>query len=138
MSVNAEYIRSASMDDAFRTEPPFKLQGSYRNMNKLAEKIVPVMNEDELESLIEDHYQGEAQTLTTGAEHNLLKLAELRGRRFFAYVHFREPHFPYDPEPPFDTRWGPDGPIPKAARRDMGFFREINQRRQPFSEATGS
>jgi hypothetical protein len=80
LAVNAEYIRSASMDDAFRTEPPFKLQGSYRNMNKLAEKIVPVMNEDELESLIEDHYQGEAQTLTTGAEHNLLKLAELRGR----------------------------------------------------------
>ncbi|MCA9604217.1 MAG: DNA repair ATPase, partial [Myxococcales bacterium] len=32
--VNAEYIRSASMEDAYRTEPPFKLQGSYRNMNK--------------------------------------------------------------------------------------------------------
>ncbi len=57
-----------------------------------------------------------------------------RDRRFFLYVHYREPHFPYDPEPPFDTRWGPDGPIPKAARRDMGFFREINQGRQPFSE----
>jgi len=57
-----------------------------------------------------------------------------KGRRFFLYVHYREPHFPYDPEPPFDTKWGPDGPIPKAARRDMGFFREINQRRQPFSE----
>ena len=41
-----------------------------------------------------------------------------RDRRFFAYVHFREPHFPYDPEPPFDTRFGPDGPIPKAARRE--------------------
>ena len=27
-----------------RVEPPFKLQGSYRNMNKLAEKISPVMN----------------------------------------------------------------------------------------------
>jgi arylsulfatase A-like enzyme len=57
-----------------------------------------------------------------------------KDRRFFLYVHYREPHFPYDPEPPFDTKWGPDGPIPKAARRDMGFFREINQRRQPFSE----
>ena len=41
-----------------------------------------------------------------------------RDRRFFAYVHFREPHFPYDPEPPFDTKFGPDGPIPKADRRD--------------------
>ena len=49
-------------------------------MNKLAEKIVPVMNDDELERLIDDHYLGEAQTLTTGAEENLLKLAELRGR----------------------------------------------------------
>ena len=29
--------------------------------------------------LISDHYIGEAQTLTTGAEQNLLKLAELRG-----------------------------------------------------------
>ncbi len=62
--VNAEYIRSASMEDAYRTEPPFKLQGSYRNMNKLAEKVDA----------------SEAQTLTTGAEQNLLKLAELRGR----------------------------------------------------------
>ena len=57
-----------------------------------------------------------------------------RDRRFFVYVHYREPHFPYDPEPPFDTKCGPDGPIPKAARRDMGFFREINQGRRPFSE----
>jgi len=37
------------------------------------------MNEQELEALIEDHYVDEAQTLTTGAEHNMLKLAELRG-----------------------------------------------------------
>jgi hypothetical protein len=79
LKVNQQYIASASMDDAYRDEPPFKLQGSYRNMNKLAEKVVAVMNERELESLIEDHYLGEAQTLTAGAEQNLLKLAELRG-----------------------------------------------------------
>ncbi len=48
-------------------------------MNKLAEKVVPAMNDEELEALIDDHYVGEAQTLTTGAEPNLLKLAELRG-----------------------------------------------------------
>ena len=47
--MNQEYIRSASQDDAFRTEPPFKLQGSYRNMNKLAEKVVSAMNDAELE-----------------------------------------------------------------------------------------
>jgi hypothetical protein len=27
---------------------------------------------------------------------------------FFAYIHLREPHFPYNPPPPFDTRFGPD------------------------------
>ncbi len=78
--VNQEYIRSASQEDAYRTEPPFKLQGSYRNMNKLAEKIVAAMNDAEIEQLIDDHYASESQTLTTGAEQNLLKLAELRGR----------------------------------------------------------
>ncbi|PSK90252.1 MoxR-like ATPase [Murinocardiopsis flavida] len=76
---NQAYIASAAQADASRTEPPFQLQGSYRNMNKLAERIVPVMNDAELEAVIDDHYVGEAQTLTTGAESNLLKLAELRG-----------------------------------------------------------
>ncbi len=80
LKVNKQYILSASMDDRFRTEPPFKLQGSYRNMAKLAEKVVPALNEDELQRLIDDHYGSESQTLTSGAEHNLLKLAELRGR----------------------------------------------------------
>jgi hypothetical protein len=77
---NRTYIASAAQADASRTEPPFLLQGSYRNMNKLAERIVPAMNDQELEATIDDHYQGEAQTLTSGAESNLLKLAELRGR----------------------------------------------------------
>jgi len=79
LKVNAAYIASAATDEKFRTEPRFQLQGSYRNMNKLAEKIVAVMNAEELEQLIDDHYQGEAQTLTSGAEANLLKLRELRG-----------------------------------------------------------
>ena len=77
--VNQQYIASAAQADAYRTEPPFKLQGSYRNMNKLAEKISSVMNPAELQQLIADHYLGESQLLTTGAEENLLKLAELRG-----------------------------------------------------------
>jgi arylsulfatase A-like enzyme len=58
-----------------------------------------------------------------------------RDRRFFAYVHFREPHFPYDPEPPFDTKFGPDGPIAKADRRNEGFFKDASQGRRPFSAA---
>lgn len=80
LKVNAEYIRSAAQADAFRTEPPFKLQGSYRNMNKVAEKLVAAMTSEEVEAVLDDHYRGEAQTLTTAAEQNLLKLAELRGR----------------------------------------------------------
>ncbi|MDO5610932.1 MAG: DNA repair ATPase [Pseudomonadota bacterium] len=77
--VNQHYIASAAQADKYRIEPPFKLQGSYRNMNKLAEKIAPVMNTAELEQLVSDHYLGESQLLTTGAEENLLKLGELRG-----------------------------------------------------------
>jgi hypothetical protein len=48
-------------------------------MNKIAQRIQPVMNDTELAAVIDDHYTAEAQTLTTGAEANLLKLAELRG-----------------------------------------------------------
>jgi hypothetical protein len=79
LAVNAAYIASAARSDATRSEPPFRLQGSYRNMNKIAQRVQPVMNDTELAALIDDHYTAEAQTLTTGAESNLLKLAELRG-----------------------------------------------------------
>lgn len=79
LAVNAAYIASAAQSDDARTEPPFRLQGSYRNMNKIAQRIQPVMNDAELTAVIDDHYTAEAQTLTTGAEASLLKLAELRG-----------------------------------------------------------
>ncbi|MFF8998234.1 DNA repair ATPase [Streptomyces achromogenes] len=79
LAVNAAYIASAAQSDASRTEPPFRLQGSYRNMNKIAQRVQPVMNDAELAAVIDDHYTAEAQTLTTDAEANLLKLAELRG-----------------------------------------------------------
>ncbi|CAA6805425.1 MAG: FIG00948134: hypothetical protein [uncultured Thiotrichaceae bacterium] len=79
LKVNQQYITSAAQNDEYRTEPSFKLQGSYRNMNKMAEKVSSAMNVDELMQMIADHYQGEAQLLTGGAEENLLKLAELRG-----------------------------------------------------------
>ena len=75
--INAEYIRSAAMADEYRTEPPFKLQGSYRNMNKIAEKILPVMNDEELKTLVISHYENESQTLTSGAEFNILRFKEL-------------------------------------------------------------
>ncbi|MEU7033546.1 DNA repair ATPase [Streptomyces sp. NPDC046237] len=79
LAVNAAYIASAAQSDDARTEPPFRLQGSYRNMNKIVARISPAMNDAELAAVIEDHYTAEAQTLTTEAEANLLKLAALRG-----------------------------------------------------------
>ena len=79
LRVNLEYIRSAAMEDAYRTEPAFKLQGSYRNMNRIAEKILGLMTDEEVELLIIDHYENESQTLTDGAEANLLKFRELEG-----------------------------------------------------------
>lgn len=79
LRVNREYIRSAAMEDSYRTEPPFRLQGSYRNMNRIAEKILPVMSDAEVEGVIVDHYENESQTLTNGAESNLLKFRELEG-----------------------------------------------------------
>ncbi len=79
LRVNLEYIRSAAQEDAYRTEPPFRLQGSYRNMNRIAEKILPVMTDAEVEGEIKDHYENESQTLTTGAESNLLKFREMEG-----------------------------------------------------------
>ena len=67
------------MEDEYRTEPSFKLQGSYRDMNKLVAKVVPVMNDAELQTLILSHYESESQTLTSAAEANLLKYKDLIG-----------------------------------------------------------
>jgi hypothetical protein len=80
LRVNRHYIRSAAQADAYRVEPPFKLQGSYRNMNKIAERVVPVMNDKELETLIVSAYEQDAQTLTRDSESNLLKFKEILGK----------------------------------------------------------
>lgn len=79
MRVNAAYVASAAQDDAFRSEPAFKLQGSYRNMAKLTAQLSPLLTQAELDALIRDHYRGEAQTLGARAEENLLRLARLIG-----------------------------------------------------------
>ncbi len=77
LRVNEIYIKSAATDDNYRTEPSFKLQGSYRDMNKLVAKVVPIMNDKELQTLLLSHYENESQTLTNAAEANLLKYKEL-------------------------------------------------------------
>jgi ATPase involved in DNA repair/AAA domain (dynein-related subfamily) len=79
LTMNQAYIRSAAQADDYRIEPPFKLHGSYRNMNRIAEKVVPVMNDSELERLIQSSYQQDAQTLSRDSESNLLKFGELLG-----------------------------------------------------------
>ena len=78
LSVNRQYIASAATDDQYRTEPPFLLQGSYRNMARMASKLLPIMTSDEVDLLIDEHYAAESQALTGAAEWNLLRLAELR------------------------------------------------------------
>ena len=79
LKVNQCYIASAAQADDYRTEPAFKLQGSYRDMNKMAERVLPIMNEEELETLIVAHYENQAQTLTSDTQANLLKFRELLG-----------------------------------------------------------
>ncbi len=79
LKVNRAYIRSAAQQDAYRTEPPFKLQGSYRNMNRIAERVSPLMNQTELQGLILSNYEQDAQTLTRDGESSLLKFKELLG-----------------------------------------------------------
>lgn len=80
LKVNTQYILSAGQEAQYRTEPPFLLQGSYRNMNRIAGRVLPVMNDAELWTLIDSTYEQDAQTLTASAEANLLKFRELTGR----------------------------------------------------------
>jgi hypothetical protein len=80
LKVNSEYMRSASLDDAMRGEPAFLLQGSYRNMTRIAARIIPAMTSGEVDGLITDHYRAESQTLATASRWNLARLAQVLGR----------------------------------------------------------
>jgi len=73
LAVNMLYIKSAAMSDEYRVEPAFKLQGSYRDMNKITEKVLPMMTQKEVVGVVQSHYENEAQTLTSNAEANILK-----------------------------------------------------------------
>ena len=54
-------------------------------------------------------------------------LARNAGRRFLAYVHYREPHYPYDPPPAFLARFGPDGPLPPSVKTDSSWVTRVNE-----------
>ncbi len=66
-------------------------------------------------------------------------LAAHKGSRFFAYVHFKEPHQPYQPPPPFDTRFGPAGALPAALRHEPlaqdDWIKAVNNGRRPIAPA---
>jgi len=79
LKVNNAYIESATVDDALRGEPAFLLQGSYRNMARLAGRIVSAMTPEEVDGAVRDHYQSEAQTLASAAGWNLAKLPIVLG-----------------------------------------------------------
>jgi arylsulfatase len=62
-------------------------------------------------------------------------LKDHRNERFFAYLHFREPHFPYDPHPPYNTLFGPAGPLSHAARTKLDWSIDVNWKRATASPA---
>ena len=57
------------------------------------------------------------------------------GRRFFTYVHFLEPHFPYNQPDRFVTLFGPDSPLTPQERHSTGWITNVNRQRRPFTEA---
>ncbi len=55
--------------------------------------------------------------------------------RFFAYVHYREPHFPFDPQQQFLDRLGADaGPLSKPLRSDMSWITAVNRGERSLGE----
>jgi arylsulfatase len=62
-----------------------------------------------------EFFRSHAEALFTG-----------RRGRFFAFLHFREPHFPYDPPPPFNTQFGPDSPLSLAQKTKTDWYEAVN------------
>jgi len=58
-------------------------------------------------------------------------LESRRGGRLFLYVHLREPHFPYDPPPPFRNRFGVPTLLPPEAGLDPDWIPSLNRRGGP-------
>jgi arylsulfatase A-like enzyme len=55
---------------------------------------------------------------------------ERKGKtRFFAYLHLREPHFPYAPPPPFALRFGGPQVLPAEVFSDADWMASLNLRK---------
>jgi arylsulfatase A-like enzyme len=65
-------------------------------------------------------------------------LDELTRRRSFIYVHFLEPHFPYNQPDRFVTMFGPDTPLTPEERHSTGWITDVNRGRRPFTPAERS
>jgi arylsulfatase A-like enzyme len=55
--------------------------------------------------------------------------------RFFLYLHFIQPHAPYEPPAPFDTRFGPNSPLTADQRSGREWFDQINAGEALLSDA---
>ncbi|NJP43421.1 DNA repair ATPase [Actinacidiphila epipremni] len=75
LAVNAAYIAAAAQD---ADDEPFRLQGSYRDMNRLTARLHPSLTREDVDALITDHYRAEAHTLASGAATALRRLAAIR------------------------------------------------------------
>jgi arylsulfatase A-like enzyme len=60
-------------------------------------------------------------------------LDHMGNRPSFTYVHFLEPHFPYDQPEPFVTMFGPDAPLSREERESTDWITEVNRGRRALT-----
>jgi arylsulfatase A-like enzyme len=100
------------------------LMQALKRVNRLVESQARVYNG--VKTLV----QGELSTTARDARLNaeaLLWLAAQGDRPFFAYLHYMSPHHPYDPPPPWDTKFNPhphDPPVTYYPRKSFYFYEE--------------
>jgi len=138
----------AAMRSAFTSSFPQELAGSFgpaklpRSIDTLAERVAsagirtgafvandlagaPFGFDQGFETFLAVHrrYKGGASAFRRALPP---WLDQVREQRFFAYVHFREPHFAYDPPAPFDSRFGRATALPEDRRRDYKWLAALN------------
>lgn len=79
MAVNRSCLHSATLEDMYRVEPPFELQGSYRDMVEICRSIEADWTEEMRRDAILRHYEGQAGLLGPRGEYNLLMVKTFLG-----------------------------------------------------------
>lgn len=94
MAVNRACLASASIQEAFRVDPAFELQGSYRDMVEICRAIQPDWTFEQRMAALTRHYEGQAGLLGARGEYNFLAfkrlLGELREEEETRLEHIRE------------------------------------------------